>query len=150
MGRVVTKGKRPRPARALCLMCKKGLEIQPDILEPLLNYCSVHIVRGTSPCGPTRCEQEGCNRKDSHVCAQYDTASLAGALDLRVPTELKNRHTYRSSADSYLAGKGGSKSESDTVCSVIETSRGANCGPTTQQQVTRSRVNRVSESSAAG
>ena len=50
----------------------------------------------------------------------------------------------------YLAGKGGSKPESYAVCSMLEASRAADSGPTTQKQVPRPRASRVSESRIAG
>ena len=118
-------------------------------------------------CGPPRREQEGCNRKDTDAWRGKSRrrARLTGLARTQKPSHVQelSRRKHRNQGiaghgergplarlfESYLAGKGGSKPESDAVCSVLEASRAANSGPTTQEQVPRSRVSRVSETRAA-
>ena len=88
----------------------------------------------------------------------HGTASLAGALTLRVLPEPKNCHTCRSSAEASNESRKPdavcsvleASRKPDAVCSVLEASHAANSGPTTMEQVPRSTVSKVSESLAAG
>jgi len=103
----------------------------------------------------------------------HGTASLAGALALstglartKKPSHVKelSRSKHRNQGIAGHGEKGrwpgssgatwqereAASRKPDAVCSVLEASRAANSGPTTKEQVPRSRVSRVSESLAAG